>query len=68
MIQAGDLDGLKQLTRTIPPANLINMRMTGSQTVLIYAVDKERRDIIRWLVEEKHADVNQVAKNGETAL
>ena len=44
------------------------MRMAGSQTVLIYSVDKEKRDIMRWLIEEKHADVNQAANNGETPL
>ena len=58
LIEIGELDELKKLTKTIPPASLINMRMAGSQTVLIYSVDKEKRDIMRWLIEEKHADVN----------
>ena len=58
MIEVGELDELKKLTKTIPPASLVSMRMTGSQTVLIYSVDKEKRDIMRWLIEEKHADVN----------
>ena len=34
---------------------------------LIKAVDSERRDIVRWLITEKGAPVNQVCKN-ETAL
>lgn len=68
MIEAGDLEGLRKLTKTIPPKDLVEMTMTGKQTVLIFAVDKERRDIVRWLVEEKSADVNRDTRNGETPL
>ena len=67
MVEAGDLDGLKRLTRNIPPTDLVKMSITGQYTPLIFAIDKERRDIVRWLVEEKHADVNLSVKN-ESAL
>lgn len=60
MIEANDLDGLKHLTKNIPPSDLVKMTINGQMyTPLIFAIDKERRDIVRWLVEEKHADVNQ---------
>ena len=39
------------------------MRSGGLSTPLIYAVDCDRRDIVRWLVEEKQADVNKQIKN-----
>jgi len=63
MIDAGDLDGLKTLTRNIPPKDLVNMRKSGLYSILIYAVDKERRDIVKWLVDEKKADVNLQIRN-----
>ena len=37
-------------------------------SILIIAVDSERRDIVRWLIMEKSANVNQICKNHETAL
>lgn len=67
MIDAGDLDGLKTLTKNIPPTDLVNMRKSGLYSILIYAVDKERRDIVKWLVEDKKADVNMKVRN-ESAL
>ena len=67
MIEQGDLTGLKALTKDVPPKNLVEMNLHGQQSVLIYAVEKERRDIVRWLIEEKGADVNKLYKN-ETAL
>ena len=63
MIDAGDLDGLKTLTRNIPPKDLVNMKKSGLYSILIYAVDKERRDIVKWLVDEKKADVNLQIRN-----
>ena len=50
LTEAGDLDGLKQLTRTIPPRDLVEMSAPGRRSILIFAVDSERRDIVRWLV------------------
>ena len=67
LTEVGDLDELKQLTRTIPPQNLVEMSSPGRRSILIFAVDCERRDIVRWLVQEKKADVNAVFTN-ETAL
>ena len=67
MIEADDLIGLKNLTKNIPPADLVKMTISGQYTPIIFAIDKERRDIVKWLVEEKHADVNQQVKN-ESAL
>ena len=67
MIEIGDLEALKKLTKAILPGDLVEMRRAGQSNVLIYAVDKDRRDIVRWLVEEKKADVNGIVKN-ESAL
>lgn len=68
LVEKGDLDELKRVTRKIPPADLIEMKQSGMEySLLIKAVDSERRDIVRWLLEEIHAPVNQECKN-ETAL
>lgn len=67
MIEVNDLDGLRALTKNIPPKDLVEMSLPGLKTILIYAVDREKRDIIRWLVEEKGADVNKSMRN-EQAL
>ena len=39
------------------------MNLSSLYTILNYAIDRERRDIVRWLVEEKGADVNMPSKN-----
>ena len=39
------------------------MKQHGLYNLLIYAVECERRDIVKWLVEEMHADVNEVVRN-----
>ena len=38
------------------------MKHSGGYTPLIYAIDKERRDVVLWLIEIG-ADVNQTCKN-----
>ena len=50
MIQAGDLEGLKKLTKNMESSDIANMTKAGSKSVLVYAIQYERRDIIRWLV------------------
>ena len=68
LVEAGDLDELKRVTKSIPPRDLVQMTQRGMQfSLLIKAVDSERRDIVRWLITEKGAPVNQVCKH-ETAL
>ena len=67
MVEVGDLDALKSLTKTIPPQDLVEMVKPGQSALLNFAVDKDRRDIVRWLIEEKKADVNKTHKN-ESAL
>ena len=44
------------------------MSLVGQSTVLIVAVDKERREMVRWLIEDKGVNVNQRSSNFETAL
>ena len=68
LIESGDLVGLKTLTKDMPPADLVKMQVTGQlYTPLIQAVNYDRHEIVRWLVDEKGANVNEMAKN-ETAL
>ena len=62
MIAEGELAELKKLTKSIPPSSLVNMKHSGGYTPLIYAIDKERRDVVLWLIEIG-ADVNQGCKN-----
>ena len=50
MIQAGDLEGLKKLTKNMESSDIASMTKAGSKSVLVYAIQYERRDIIRWLV------------------
>ena len=54
---------MKRMTKTIPPAHLIAMKPAGGYyNALIFAVDKERRDIVLWLLEIG-ANVNEWVKN-----
>mmetsp|Transcript_28915 Transcript_28915/g.35748 ORF Transcript_28915/g.35748 Transcript_28915/m.35748 type:complete len:209 (+) Transcript_28915:12-638(+) len=67
LVEQGDLEALKALTKDIPPKNLVEMTNSARYTLLIYAVDCERREIVRWLIEEKGAKVNETSRDG-TAL
>ena len=53
---------MKKLTKNIPPKRLVTMKHAGGYNPLIYAIDKERRDIVLWLLEIG-ADVNLGNKN-----
>ena len=59
LVENGNLDELKRVTKAIPPKDLASMKQRGIQySPLIKAVDSERRDIVRWLITEKGANVN----------
>ena len=51
----------------MPQKDLIEMKQAGLKSILIYAVQCQQTDIVRWLVEEKKADVNFICGR-ETAL
>ena len=58
MVQVGDLDGIKKLTKNMDARDVVSMRRPGRKSILIFAIDSERLDIVKWLIQEKGADVN----------
>lgn len=56
----GDLDELKRVTRTIPDSDVVSMKQAGLKSILIYAVQCKQLEVVRWLLDELHADVNEI--------
>jgi ankyrin repeat protein len=46
----------------------VNVTDNDGSTVLHYAASDGQREVVKWLIEEKKADVNATDNNGRTAL
>ena len=67
-IEEGNLAELKKIAKTIPHQQLVNfVDRTGNINPLIYAIDRDRREIVLWLIEIG-ADVNKKLPNNESPI
>ena len=67
-IEEGNLAELKKIAKTIPHQKLVNfVDRTGNINPLIYAIDRDRREIVLWLIEIG-ADVNKKLPNNESPI
>ena len=67
-IEEGNLGELKKIAKTIPHQQLVNfVDRTGNINPLIYAIDRDRREIVLWLIEIG-ADVNKKLPNNESPI
>ena len=67
-IEEGNLGELKKMAKAIPPQQFVNfVDKTGNINPLIYAIDRERREIVLWLIEIG-ADVNKKLPNKESPI
>ncbi|MFP3033743.1 MAG: ankyrin repeat domain-containing protein [Wolbachia sp.] len=63
-VKQGELDKVKNLTQRIN----VDTKDEDGRTLLYWAVNKDRLNIIKYLVEEKKANVNAKDKDGKTSL
>ena len=46
------------MTKEVLPKDIAGIKRPGSGSLLVYAIDRERRDIMLWLLDEIGVDAN----------